>query len=79
MDKNIAEEMTEALKTVWQICGKTETCKGCPALGEDGVCRQYDSAPYSWKTGKERRSRWKTRKTWREDFWEKQEAKHGEV
>lgn len=73
MNEKSAEEMNLALKKVWDICGTTQECEGCPALDENGICTQYESAPYSWKIQSESRDRWKTKKTWREKFLEKQE------
>ncbi len=72
MDPENVKEMRGALKRVFDICGKTQSCVDCPALDENGVCTQYESAPYSWKIEFENRARWRTKKTWREEFEEKQ-------
>ena len=73
MDKKLAEKMVAALYNVFDVCGKTKKCSGCPALGKDGVCKQFESAPYSWKIETESRNRWKTKKTWRETFEEEKQ------
>ena len=70
MNKKISQKMEKA---IYDVCGETKKCKGCPLLGADRTCRVFESAPYSWKINYESRSRWKTQKTWREVFWEKQE------